>query len=211
VSISNDVVTGFPQPGLSRRARKQKEKERKHRNPADTRGKGKAREPSPPPNSNSEGDDSVDDSAEDSTDTDHQGDSGSDKASSGPTQSTSQPLPPPPSQDPPTPEQQSKAQAEPEMDEAQMMAWDKLFSAINEALQIASMILERLNPDLAMQYYKLSESLKADKKKYGQFLSLNECCLPGVAVHFNMAPGDKDFHLDGMSMYLGWVGVVFPL
>jgi hypothetical protein len=67
------------------------------------------------------------------------------------------------------------------------------------------MVLERLNPDLALQYHTLSESLKRDTNKWGEFLSLNESFLPAVAVHFNMQPDDDDFHFDGMSMFTGYV------
>ena len=87
-------------------------------------------------------------------------------------------------------------------------AWSKLFDVINEALQIASMLIERVNPDLATQYHELSETLKADTKKHGEFLSLNDCHLPGIAVHFNMQPEDGDFHLDGKSMFMGWVSTL---
>lgn len=38
---------------------------------------------------------------------------------------------------------------------------------INEALQIASMLVEHLNPDLALQYYLLPKGLKVDAKKHG--------------------------------------------
>lgn len=92
-----------------------------------------------------------------------------------------------------------------------MEAWENLFSTINEPLHIAGMVTERLNADLALQYYLLSETLKADYKKHGEFLSLNECFLPGIGVHFNMAPDDEDFHRDRMSMFLGWESVSMPL
>ena len=84
-------------------------------------------------------------------------------------------------------------------------AWNKLFDIINEALQIASMLVERLNPDLALQYHQLSEGLKANTKKHGEFLALNESFLPGLALHCNMQPDDKDFHWDSMSMFAGFV------
>ena len=90
-------------------------------------------------------------------------------------------------------------------DKQRLDSWMELFDKINEALQIASMITERLNPDLALQYHKLNESLKRDENKWGQFLSLNESFLPAVAVHFNMQPGDEDFHWDMMSMFSGYV------
>ena len=94
--------------------------------------------------------------------------------------------------------------------EARAEAWEKLFSVINEALHIASMLVECLNPDLAQQYYELSKTLKKDNNKHGRFLKANECFLPGVTVHFNMQPIDGDFHFDRMSMYHGWVGFPTP-
>jgi 5-hydroxyisourate hydrolase-like protein (transthyretin family) len=90
-------------------------------------------------------------------------------------------------------------------DQQRLKCWTELFDKINEVLQIASMILERVNPDLALQYHKLNESLKRDTNKWGEFLSLNESFLPAVAVHFNMAPEDNDFHWDMMSMFSGYV------
>lgn len=92
-------------------------------------------------------------------------------------------------------------------DEARLKAWEELFTVINEPLHLASLLVERLNPHLTLQLYKLGESLKRDKRKHGELLSLNECYLPGVAVHFNMAPKPGDFHLDGMSLFLGWESV----
>lgn len=97
-----------------------------------------------------------------------------------------------------------------EMDPERLRCWQNLFSVINEALHIVTMIIERVNPKLARLYHRLSETLKADKKKHGEFLSLNECCLPGIAVHFNMAPEDGDFHWDRMSMCLGWASISTP-
>ena len=85
-----------------------------------------------------------------------------------------------------------------------MNSWDQLFGTINEALQLATMLIECVHPDVASQYYKLSEVLKADQKKHGEFLWVNECSLPGVAVYFNMQPGIEDFHMDKMSMFQGW-------
>jgi len=90
-------------------------------------------------------------------------------------------------------------------------AWEKMFDVINEALHITNMLVERVNPNLALQYYKLSETLKADTKKHGEFLSLNEGYLPGIAVHFNMQPKDDDFHFDGMSLFLGLVCILIFL
>ena len=107
----------------------------------------------------------------------------------------------------PGPSRPSKSSPGDARDPQRVQAWEELFGAINEALHIASMLVERLNPDLARQYYKLSEALKADAKKHGEFLSFNECCLPGVAVHFNMAPDDNEYHWDRMSMFVGWESV----
>ena len=92
-------------------------------------------------------------------------------------------------------------------DEARLKAWEELFTVINEPLHLASLLVECLNPHLTLQLYKLGESLKRDKRKHGELLSLNKCYLPGVAVHFNMAPKPGDFHLDGMSLFLGWESV----
>lgn len=90
-------------------------------------------------------------------------------------------------------------------DQRRLKCWTELFDKINEVLQIASMILEQVNPDLALQYHKLNESLKRDTNKWGEFLSLNEGFLPAVTVHFNMAPEDNEFHWDMMSMFSGYV------
>lgn len=98
-----------------------------------------------------------------------------------------------------------------QQDISRVEAWEKLFNVINEALHIANMLVERLDPKLASQYYKLSETLKADTKKHGEFLSLNEGYLPGIAVHFNMQPDDDDFHFDGMSLFLGLVCILIFL
>ena len=92
-------------------------------------------------------------------------------------------------------------------DDTRQHAWKKLFDTMNEALHLGNLIIERLNPDLTKQYYQLSQVLNADKKKNGEFLGFNECFLPGVAVHFNMAPEEDQFHYDGMSLFLGWESV----
>lgn len=105
------------------------------------------------------------------------------------------PIPPAP----PTPEGPAQ-RAEDVRDEQRLKSWEKLFTNINEALLLSSMVLERLNPDLALQYHTLSESLKRDTNKWGEFLSLNESFLPAVAVHFNMQPDDDDFHTEQMTV-----------
>ena len=107
----------------------------------------------------------------------------------------------------PKPKPKPKSFSSDALDSTRVNSWVKLFSGINEALHIASMLVERLNPDLAKQYYKLSETLKADTKKHGEFLSVNDCCLPGVAVHFNMQPEEEEFHTDRMSLFLGWESI----
>jgi len=107
----------------------------------------------------------------------------------------------------PKPKQTQKSFSSDALDSTRVNSWVKLFSGINEALHIASMLVEHLNPDLAKQCYKLSETLKADTKKHGEFLSVNDCCLPGVAVHFNMQPEEGEFHTDRMSLFLGWESI----
>ena len=206
---------GFQTPGLSRRVRralnaklkKEKKKEKEKAKQAGA-GKGKAKETNPPrspPRASSSHDNNQSDS-DDKSDNDNQSDNDdrSDNAKASNAGDEGSAAPPKSSKS-----KSRKAKSFPgeKLDPERLQCWEKLFAVINEALHIVTMIIERVNPDLARLYHRLSETLKADTKKHGEFLSLNECCLPGIAVHFNMAPEDGDFHWDRMSMCLGWESI----
>jgi hypothetical protein len=177
-SISRDVVTGTPSAPLSKRARAAKKEKTKAAKKA---AKAKAKALTPKASSSKEG---------------------AKGASLGAPNNDMETLNPPSRCSSPEP-----VAAGDRHDPLRLQCWEALFDSINEALHIAGMVVERLNPSLALQYHQLSESLKADYKKHGEFLSLNDGLLPGLAVHFNMQPGDEAVHLDGMSLFAGWVRV----
>jgi hypothetical protein len=185
-SISRDVVTGTPSAPLSKRAskaKKAKAKKAKKAKKADAKGKGLTQKAS----------------------SSKEGAQGPSPDASKNNMATSNP---PSGPSPPKPTAPGKPMvAGDQHDPQRLKSWEILFDGINEALQIAGMLIERLNPALALQYHELSETLKTDAKKYGDFLCLNEGLLPGLAVHFNMQPDEKAVHLDGMSLFAGFVSV----
>lgn len=96
-------------------------------------------------------------------------------------------------------------------DRIRKAAWEEVMEGIAEPLAIASMLLERISPGLARHLYALVEKLGEQKKRFPQYSTEHKGALEGTCLHFNMAPGDKDWHTDEKSLYTGYVSVILNL
>lgn len=89
-------------------------------------------------------------------------------------------------------------------DNLRKQAWEEVMEGIAEPLNIGSMLLERLSPGLARRLYELVEKL-GDQRRFPQYSAKNKGAMEGTCLHFNMAPGDEDWHTDEKSLYTGYV------